>query len=161
MQEDTIIRLNKSVFNIYLMFLKLIGVSPNPQRPSRGLVSVNSSKSSMISFIKKGSKISSEGDIIFETVEDLYVMYNEIQSIFMTDKSRKKIVKVFDSEESEFKKFKVFDFQKFENLQSRFLYLYDNKMFSSGYSDLNFKFLQSFIIGSLSNLKNYTLLYDV
>lgn len=140
MQEDTIIRLNKSVYNIYLMFLKLIGVSPNPQRPSRGLISVSSSKSSMISFIKKGSKISSKGDVIFETAEDMFVMYNEIQSIFMTDKSRKKIVKVFDLEESKFEKFKVFDFQKFKNLQSRFLYLYDDKMFSSGCLDLNFKF---------------------
>ena len=140
MQEDTVIRLNKSVYNIYLMFLKLIGVSPNPQRPSRGLISINSSESSMVSFIKKGSKISSEGDIIFETIEDIFVMYNEIQSIFMTDKSRKKIVKAFDSEKSEFKAFKLFDFNRFENLQSRFLYLYDNKMFSSVCSDLNFKF---------------------
>ena len=142
MQEDTISKLNKSVNNIYSIFLNLIGVSPLPKQPAQGLITIEASKNSSVFCVKKGSKLSANNDITFETLEDIFVMDNKIRSIFMTDYHNKRISKVFDEnvEESKFKQFKIFDFENFPNLQSRALYLSDNHIFSGENLDLNFKF---------------------
>ena len=126
MQENTINKLNYSMRNIYLTFLKMIDVSPKPRFPAQGMITIEAAKNSIPSCIRKGAKIDSDGDTVFETTEDVYVMENKIENIFMASDSNDKIVKVFEreDEDTKFKKFKLFDFSKFENLQSKMMFLY-------------------------------------
>lgn len=142
MQENTINKLNYSMRNIYLTFLKMIDVSPKPRFPAQGMITIEAAKNLIPSCIRKGAKIDSDGDTVFETTEDVYVMENKIENIFMASDSNDKIVKVFEreDEDTKFKKFKLFDFSKFENLQSKMMFLCDEKMFDSQNPDLKFKF---------------------
>ena len=145
MQEDTINRLNQSMNNIYITFLKILGVSPLPRSPAQGLIEIKASENSICSNIKKGSKLS-YGDLIFETVEDIFVSDNKVEKIFMVDSLKRQIVKTFDInlKNSSFKKFKFFDFKSFKNLQSSEIYFSDNYMFNSEDVLLKFKFENSF-----------------
>jgi len=145
MQENTINKLNKSINNIYLEFLNLIGVSPMPRVPAHGFATIEASKNSVTSCIKKGAKISSEKDLVFETDEDIFVIDTDIKNIFMTDFANKKIIQVLDNtnknpEDSKFSKFKLFDFDNFKNLQFKAMYISDDKIFDTQNLDLNFSF---------------------
>ena len=142
MQENTINKLNKSINNIYLEFLNIIGVSPMTRKPAQGFATIEASKNAITSCIKKGAKISSGKDLVFETDEDVFVIDTSIQTIFMTDFANKKIIKVFDGsvEDPVFTKFQLFNFDNFENLQFKALYISDNKMFDTEKLNLIFKF---------------------
>lgn len=146
MHEDTINRLNKSVGNIYLTLLGLIGVELLPCTPSKCVAFIKVSKNSKPHVIEKGSKITSLGDsceIIFETDHDIFAMDNDINSIFMSSRNTEKLVKIFDSN-TKFKEFQIFNFDNFQNLQKRYLYIYDKNLFDICNSYVYFKFKNKF-----------------
>ena len=145
MQEDTIDRLNKSVKNIYTTLLNFIGVFPSSCTPSKTFAFISPSKKSGIHVLKRGSKLIAENrkvNVIFETLEDVFIIDNKINSIFMSDVNNNKIVNPYDHLLT-FKKFEMFDFDSFENLQNRHIYIYDNNVFNANNLSVKFEFKNS------------------
>ena len=100
MQEDTVNRLNKSVKNIYTTLLNFVGVFPSTCSPSKTFVFISPSKNSGVHVIKKGTKLFAKSheksNIVFETLEDTFIIDNEINSIFMSDINNNKIVNPYE-----------------------------------------------------------------
>lgn len=157
MQEDTIDRLNKSVNNIYATLLNFIGVFPSPCVPSKTFAVIFPSKNSDVHIIKKGTKLiavnNKKSNIIFETLEDEFVIDNKINSIFMSDVNNNKIVIPYN-ELIDFKPFEMFDFNYFKNLQRRHIYIYDNSVFDISNSSIKFEFKNSFSKKSTNDISD-------
>lgn len=146
MHEDTVERLNKSVNNIYLTLLELVGVELLPCTPSKCMAFIKAAKNSKPHVIKKGSKITSSGDsydVLFETDYDFFVLDNDINNIFMSSKNTERLVKVFNFNQR-FKEFQIFNFDSFENLQKRYIYIYDENLFDVCGSHIHFRFKNKF-----------------
>jgi len=159
MQEETINRLNRSVHNLYLTLLKMIGVYPKPCTPSNGIAIIEAARNSIVTYVKSGTKISAESgndSVVFETKDDVFVIENSIKSIFITDSFEEKIIKVFDSE-SNFNRFKLFDFGQYKNLQFKAIYLSDKHLFDSKEINLTFHFKNKFSKESEKKLNEFFL----
>ncbi|MDR1240832.1 MAG: hypothetical protein LBK29_03070 [Oscillospiraceae bacterium] len=144
MQENTIERLNGSLYNLYLTFLQLMGLSPNPAVPAKGIVIADAVKNSKGSYVKKRSKITAESmvngeSVIFETQEDLFIADNSIEKIIMTDFENDRITIVYDSS-NDFKPFHIYDCSAGVNLQFHAIYFKNDVIFNFSKTDLTFRF---------------------
>ncbi|MDR2074577.1 MAG: baseplate J/gp47 family protein [Oscillospiraceae bacterium] len=150
MQEGSINRLNRAVYNYYLTFLNIIGTFPKPAQPSSGFVTIEAVENFTEVCVKKGEKITantSDGkdDVDFETCEDIYVVDSKIEKIFMVDPEKDLIVKVFDLKtDKKFKPFRLYGCSSYENLQTRWIYFEDNIIFNTKTTDLTFFFHNTF-----------------
>ncbi|MDR1364948.1 MAG: hypothetical protein LBJ32_04935, partial [Oscillospiraceae bacterium] len=144
MQENTLSKLNKSLYNLYLTFLQLIGTTPKPAVPASGIVVVEAMENSSGSYIPKSTRITADGpdgDIIFETQEDIFIIDSNIKKIIFTNFENDKIISAY---ENEFKPFRIYDCQNNKNLQYRAIYLYNDIIFNSSETNLIFSFENRF-----------------
>ncbi|BED93079.1 MAG: baseplate J/gp47 family protein [Candidatus Paraimprobicoccus trichonymphae] len=145
MLENTITRYNNTCYNYYLTFLNMIGTRLEPASPSSGTIIVDSMANT---YIKKGSELfgkadTETGNVVFQTLGSLSTVNTEIKKIFFTDGSLDIVNDIFGKTEK-LKPFRIFDNFHYKNLQKHEIYFWDEIVFNTKKSEIEFLFFNDF-----------------
>lgn len=162
MFENTITMFNKTPYNYYITFLNMLGAKLLPPISSTGMITVDLVPETKGIFINKGTSVyasadNEEGRVYYETIESMFAIDLNIDSIFVTNAKNDSISKIYDIKtEEKLLPFKIFDDNEFKNLQSHEIYFEDSSIFEiNSKSNIIFKF------HDVKSLKNDKHLNDI
>lgn len=128
MFSETIDRYNNIPYKNLIYFLNLLGASPKSCLSAKGFVTakLNAGTENGV-LVKKNTSVYAhdlQGErVIFELLDDLLLVDNEILSLYQKSFLENKIIKCYDSLINKNESFTIFDFEKGENLQKFRFYL--------------------------------------
>ncbi len=130
---DTLSSYNKMLYKNYIYFLNMLGAKRQDGASAWGYASV---KLNSVDFkgvyIKKGTRLykQTENDrIIYETIDDVFAVDNEITEIYCCHRDNSIIVRPYSNRDTEQKGFQLFNFEDYENFQSIQLFLSNENIF--------------------------------
>lgn len=101
MFQDTLRCFNRTLYNYYIKFLNLLGAKVAHSVSAKGMITVEPTKGSGGIYVKKGTLLyataaDGDGRVFFETVDGMFAVDTELDSIFFTDSVTDTIINVYN-----------------------------------------------------------------